>query len=94
MILKMAQNDKKGINPAATGLAGAVIGAAATAAAIFLSNEKNRKKAEAVLSDLQKEGDKVIKEITRVALEIKDKGAQALPQPEKASKKRTKKESK
>ncbi|OGE25291.1 hypothetical protein A3C26_04070 [Candidatus Daviesbacteria bacterium RIFCSPHIGHO2_02_FULL_39_12] len=83
----MAQ-DKKGISPAATGLAGAVVGAAATAAAIFLSNEKNRKKAEAVLTELQKEGDKILKEISRVALELKDRGENALPQPKKAAKKK------
>lgn len=83
----MAQNDKKGISPAATGLAGAVVGAAATAAAIFLSNEKNRKKAEAVLAELQKEGDKVLKEISRVALELKDRGENALPKLKKVTKK-------
>lgn len=82
----MAQNEKKGISPAATGLAGAVIGAAATAAAIFLSNEKNRKKAEAVLAELQNEGDKVLKEISRVAMELKDRGAKSLPGPKKVSK--------
>ncbi|MBI2599912.1 hypothetical protein HYW43_03265 [Candidatus Daviesbacteria bacterium] len=90
----MAQNDKKGISPAATGLAGAVVGAAATAAAIFLSNEKNRKKAEAVLTELQKEGDKVLKEISRVALELKDRGESALPKPKKVAKKRSVKKSK
>lgn len=83
----MAQNEKKGISPAATGLAGAVIGAAATAAAIFLSNEKNRKKAEEILTELQKEGDKVLKEISRVALELKDRSENALPKPKKATKK-------
>lgn len=83
----MAQNEKKGISPAATGLAGAVIGAAATAAAIFLSDEKNRKKAEAVLAELQNEGDKVLKEISRVAMELKDRGAKSLPNPKKVSKK-------
>ena len=67
----MAEN-KKGISPLATGVAGAVIGAAATAAAIALADEKNRKKAEKILGDLQKEGDKVLKEISRRALELKD----------------------
>lgn len=65
-------NDKKGVNPLATGVAGAMIGAAAAAAAIFLSDEKNRKKAEKVLGDLQKQGDKVLKEISNKAMEIKD----------------------
>ncbi len=65
-------NDKKGLNPLATGVAGAIIGAAAAAAAIALSDEKNREKAEKVLEGLQKEGNKVLKEISKRALEIKD----------------------
>ena len=72
-------DEKKGINPLATGVAGAIIGAAAAAAAIVLSDEKNRKKAEKVLGSLQKQGDMVLKEITKKALELKDvvgKGAE------------------
>ena len=38
--------DKKGLNPLATGVAGAIIGAAAGAAAVVLSDEKNRGKAD------------------------------------------------
>ncbi|MDO8489164.1 MAG: hypothetical protein Q7S42_03530 [Candidatus Omnitrophota bacterium] len=64
--------DKKdGGNALAAGVAGAVIGAAAAAAAIALADEKNRKKVEGVLAGLQKEGDKVLKEISKRALEIK-----------------------
>ena len=70
--------DKKGVSPLASGLAGAVIGAAAAAAAIVLSDEKNRKKAESTLKDMQKEGDKVFKEITKKALELKDMGEKAI----------------
>lgn len=65
-------NDKKQVNPLASGVAGAVIGAAAAAAAIALSDEKNRKKAEKVLNELQSQGNKILKEITRRALELKD----------------------
>lgn len=65
-------DEKKGISPLATGVAGAVIGAAAAAAAIALSDEKNRKKAEKVLGNLQKQGDAVLKEITKKAMELKD----------------------
>lgn len=65
-------NEKKGISPLATGVAGAVIGAAAAAAAIALADEKNRKKAEKVLGNLQKQGDAVLKEITKKAMELKD----------------------
>ena len=70
--------DKKGVNPLATGVAGAVIGAAAAAAAIALSDEKNRKKAEQVLTDMQKEGNKIFKTIIQMAMELKEKGEKAL----------------
>ena len=80
----------KGLNSLTSGVAGAIIGAAAAAAAIALSDEKNRKKAEKILTDLQKDGNKVLKEVTRMALQLKDKGLKALPKP-KGSKKSTKK---
>lgn len=67
-------NEKKGVSSLASGVAGAVIGAAAAAAAIALSDEKNRKKAESILKDLQKQGNKVLKEVTRKAMELKDLG--------------------
>ena len=70
----MTGDKKGGVNPLTTGLAGAVIGAAAAAAAIVLSDEKNRKKAEEILKDLQKQGDRVIKEITKKAIELRDLG--------------------
>lgn len=65
-------NEKKGVSPLATGVAGAIIGAAAAAAAIALSDEKNRKKAQTILESLEKEGDKVLKEISKRAMELKD----------------------
>lgn len=67
----MAEGNK-GLNPLATGVAGAIIGAAAAAAAIALSDEKNRKKVERVLEGLQKDGNKVLKEISKRAMEIKE----------------------
>ena len=73
-------------NSAMAGLTGAVIGAAAAAAAIALSDEKNRKKAEGILNDLRKEGDKILKEITKKALELKDMGDKALSKPKKQPK--------
>lgn len=82
----MTEN-KKGGNALAAGVAGAVIGAAAAAAAIALADEKNRKKVEGVLEGLQKEGDKVLKEISKRALEIKGmvskKVSQAKEEPKK-----------
>lgn len=82
----MAQ-DKKSVNPLATGVAGAVIGAAAAAAAIVLSDEKNRKKAEGILKDLQKHGDKILKEITKKAMDLKDMGEKAISKTKEETKK-------
>lgn len=86
----MANN--KGVNPLATGVAGAIIGAAAAAAAVALSDEKNRKKAEKILEDMQKEGNKIFKEISRLALDLKERAEKVLPEP-KSNKKVSKKAS-
>ena len=75
-------NNSKDAGAAVAGVAGAIIGAAATAAAIALSNEKNRKKAESILKDLQKQGNKVIKEITKRAMELKDKSDEVISKAE------------
>lgn len=89
----MAESNKG--NALAAGVAGAVIGAAAAAAAIALADEKNRKKAEKVLEGLQKEGSKVLKEISRRAMEIKDmvgkKTSQTQAEPKKLKAKTSKK---
>lgn len=78
-------DNKKGVDSLTSGIAGAIIGAAAAAAAIVLSDEKNRKKAEKILGDLQKNGDKVLKEISKKALELKESGMKALPKPSRTS---------
>ena len=80
--------DKKGLNPLATGVVGAVIGAAAAAAAIALSDEKNRAKAEKVLGDLEKQGGTIFKQISKMAMEIKDRGTKVLPKAKKTTKKK------
>jgi hypothetical protein len=74
-------DSKKGLNPLATGVAGAIIGAAAAAAAVALSDEKNRQKAEKILEEMQKEGNKIFKEVSRLAMDLKDKSEKALPEP-------------
>ena len=71
----------------ATGVAGAIIGAAAAAAAIALSDEKNRKKAERILKDLQKRGDEILNEVSKRAMELKDMGLKTLPKANKVDKK-------
>lgn len=88
----MSEN-KKGINPLATGVAGAIIGAAAAAAAVALSDEKNRKKAEKILTDMQKEGNKIFKEVSRLAMDLKDRAGKALPEPKGNSRKKSTKKS-
>ena len=78
----LAQDNGKGGNALAAGVAGAVIGAAAAAAAIALADEKNRKKAEKILEGLQKEGNKIFKEISKKAMELKDMVSKDSPKAE------------
>lgn len=87
-------DEKKGLNPLATGVVGAVIGAAATAAAIALSDEKNRAKAEKVLKDLEKQGSSIFRQVSKMAMELKDRGVKALPEAKSKVKKASKKTSK
>lgn len=54
---------KKSVNPIAAGAAGAVIGVAAGAAAMALSDKNNRKKVEKTMSDMRVWGDKKVKEM-------------------------------
>lgn len=77
---------KKGLNPAATAVAGALVGAAA-AAAIVLSDEKNRKKAEKILKDIQTSGDTIIKDITQKARYLKDQADKQLGKTKSETKK-------
>lgn len=91
-------DNKKGLNSLTSGVAGAIIGAAAAAAAVALSDPKNRKKAEKVLDEMQKEGSKIFKEVSRLALDLKDRAEKVLPElktkkalVKKASKKVSKK---
>lgn len=56
--LKMGDS-KKGINPAAAGLAGAVIGAAAGAAAVVLSQPENRKRLGKGVKELRNRGEEL-----------------------------------
>ena len=64
-------DDKKGVNPVAVGLAGAVVGAAAAAGAIVLSDEKNRQKLEKALESLKKQGFKVMDVVQKEAAEMR-----------------------
>ncbi len=64
-------DDKKGVNPIAVGLAGAVVGAAAAAGAIILADEKNRQKLEKTVEGLKKQGFKVLEVVQKEAAEMK-----------------------
>lgn len=63
-------SNNKGINPLATGLAGAIVGAVTTAAAIALSDDKNRKKAEDFLKDLKERGERGLEQLKAEAEKI------------------------
>lgn len=78
--------DRRGSSLTA-GVVGAVIGAAAAAAAIALSDEKNRKKAEQILLDMQKQGNKIFKEITKKAIQLKDLAGKTSARTKEESKK-------
>lgn len=67
----MADN-KKGVNPAAVGLAGIVIGAAAGAAAVALSDKENRKKLQKTVKDLKTEGSKRLDEWKATAKDLEE----------------------
>lgn len=77
----MSKNND-GINPVASGVIGAVVGAAAAAAAVVLSDEKNRKKAEAVLEGLEKQGNKIFQEVSKKAKELMGKGEEMVEKAE------------
>lgn len=64
--LKKDTNTKV-VNPLVAGIAGAVIGGAAVAASMVMSDKKNRDKVGKVLMDKKSEvKDKVIKEVQKV----------------------------
>ncbi|MDO8452796.1 MAG: hypothetical protein Q7S79_03535 [bacterium] len=63
---------KQGVNPAAAGLVGAIIGVAAGAAAVALSDEKNRKKLGKTVKNLTAEGTKTVNELKGTINEWRD----------------------
>lgn len=73
-------DDKKGINPAAAGVVGAVIGAAAAGAAIALSDKDNRKKLEKAFKEAKTESSKRFIQLKTAADSVK---SQAMAQLEK-----------
>lgn len=76
----MADENKKSINPAAAGVVGAVIGAAAAGAAIALSDKDNRKKVGKAIKEVQTEGSKRFAQLKKAADQVKN---QAVAQIEK-----------
>lgn len=56
----MAKKQNQGVNLLLAGV-GVVAGILAGAAAMFLSDEKNRKKAKGVLEDMEREGEKTLR---------------------------------
>lgn len=66
----MSEDKKSGVSPVMAGLAGAAVGAAAAAGAIVLSDEKNRKKLEKILSELKDQGFKVMDIVQKEAVNV------------------------
>lgn len=66
----MAKKQKNNsINPVFA-LVGLITGVVAGAAAIFLSDKKNREKAKDVLQDMEKEGEKTVRQIGKKLSEV------------------------
>lgn len=59
----MAQ--QKGVSPVVAGIAGAVLGVAATAGAVALSDKKNRKKIEKIAAELKVGGVKAVERLRK-----------------------------
>ncbi len=80
-------DDKKGVNPIAVGLAGAVVGAAAAAGAIILADEKNRQKLGKTVEELKKQGFKVMEVVQNEAAEMKKIATDGMKSASKSTKK-------
>lgn len=74
-------NEKKGINPAAAGVVGAVIGAAAAGAAIALSDKENRKKVGKVIKEVKTEGSKRLAQLKKAADQVREQAVAKLDRP-------------
>lgn len=61
----MTDTKKNKLNPVAVGAAGAVIGVAAGAVAMALSDKNNRKKVEKTMKDVKVWGDKKVSELKK-----------------------------
>ncbi len=84
----MANDDNKGVNPAAAGVVGAVIGAAVAGAAVALSDKENRKKVGKAIEEIREEGTKRFTQLKNAADQVK---TQAVAQIEKSKITKTKK---
>lgn len=87
----MADNKKGGVNPMIASLAGAAVGAAVGAGAVILSDEKNRKKLEAALEGLKKQGFNVLDIVKSEAESVKKQIGAAVEEEKKPVAKKTSK---
>lgn len=93
MANKSDDNKKGGVNPMMASLAGAAIGAAVGAGAVILSDEKNRKKLEAALEGLKKQGFDVLEIAKKEASSLRNQLAPAqdeIKEVKKVAKKKSK----
>ena len=83
-------DQKKGVNPAAAGLVGAVVGAAAASAVIALSDKKTRKRMEKGLNDLKSEGKKKLYQFKKKLEEMRQETEEQLDEEKETPRKQLK----
>lgn len=69
----MEKNKRGKMNTVIAGIAGAAVGAGATAAAIALSKKENRQKVKGALKNIKKKGDNATKKISEAVEDIKQR---------------------
>lgn len=80
--------DKKNISSGTAALIGTVIGAAAGAAVIALSDKKTRKKVEDAATRLQKQGSKTLEDLKKMAKEFLEETEEEVEKEKVKTKKR------
>lgn len=78
------EKTKLNIHPLASGIAGAVVGAAATAAVMAMSDKKTREKVVGTFNNLKAQGQKKMGELTNQAKEVASKTQQEMKRGMKA----------
>lgn len=80
------KGDKKDVGAITAGLVGAAVGAAVAAGSIALSNEKNRKKVEKLLSEIKDRGSQIMELIQKEVGRVKKITSTRKPNSKKSKK--------